>query len=41
MQYFLGLTEFNPEPLFDSSMMTHFAKRFSKEDIAMINEELI
>jgi hypothetical protein len=40
MQYFLGLTEFNPTPLFDSSMMTHFAKRFSKEDIARINEEI-
>jgi hypothetical protein len=40
MQYFLGLTEFNPEPLFDSSMMTHFAKRFSKEDMARINEEI-
>jgi len=40
MQYFLGLTEFNPTPLFDSSMMTYFAKRFSKEDLAMINEEI-
>jgi len=40
MQYFVGLTEFNPEPLFDSSMMTHFAKRFSKEDMAKINEEI-
>ena len=40
MQYFLGLTEFNPVPLFDSSMMTHFAKRFSKEDMARINEEI-
>ena len=40
MQYFLGLTEFNPEPLFDSSMMTHFAKRFTKKDIAKINEEI-
>jgi hypothetical protein len=40
MQYFLGLTEFNPTPLFDSSMMTHFAKRFSKDDIVKINEEI-
>jgi len=40
MQYFLGLTEFIPKPLFDSSMMTHFASRFSKEDIAKINEEI-
>jgi hypothetical protein len=40
MQYFLGLTEFTPEPLFDSSMLTHFAKRFSKEDLIKINEEI-
>ena len=32
MQYFLGLTEFNPKPLFDPSMMTYFAKRFSKNN---------
>jgi hypothetical protein len=40
MQYFLGLNEFNPEPLFDSSMLTYFSKRFTKDDIAMINEEI-
>jgi hypothetical protein len=40
MQYFLGLTEFNPNPLFDASMMTHFAKRFSKDAMAKINEEI-
>jgi hypothetical protein len=40
MQYFIGLTEFIPGPLFDSSMMTHFAKRFSKEAMIRINEEL-
>jgi len=40
MQYFLGLTEFHPEPLFDSSMLTYIAARFSKEDMKMINEEL-
>jgi hypothetical protein len=40
MQYFLGLTEFNPRPLFDATMMTWFRKRFSPEDIAKINEEL-
>jgi hypothetical protein len=40
MQYFLGLTEFNPKPLFDSSMMSQFASRFSKEDIEKINEEI-
>ena len=40
MQFFLGLTEFIHKPLFDSSMMTYFASRFSKEDIARINEEI-
>ena len=40
MQYFLGLKEFHAEPLFDPSMMTWFSKRFSKEDIARINEEI-
>lgn len=40
MQYFLGLHEFKPEPLFDPSMMTHFRKRFTAEDVGKINEEL-
>lgn len=40
MQYFLGLKEFRPEPLFDASMMTHFRKRFSPEAMQKINEEL-
>ena len=40
MQYFLGLTEFNPKPLFDSRMLSYFATRFTKEDIASINEEI-
>lgn len=40
LQYFLGLHEFKAEPLFDPSMMTHFRKRFTPEDIALINEEL-
>lgn len=38
MQYFLGLEEFHQEPLFDSSMMVHFRKRFPVEEIAKINE---
>ena len=37
---FLGLHEFQAEPLFDPSMMTHFRKRFTADDIAKINEEL-
>jgi hypothetical protein len=40
MQYFLGLKEFRQAPLFDASMMVHFRKRFSREAIEMINEEL-
>lgn len=40
LQYFLGLHEFQTEPLFDPSMMTYFRKRFTAEDIAKINEEL-
>lgn len=40
LQYFLGLHSFQTEPLFDASMMVHFRKRFSAEDIAKINEEL-
>lgn len=38
MQYFLGLHEFRQKPLFDSSMMVHFRKRFPVEEVAKINE---
>ena len=38
MQYFLGLHEFQMEPLFDPSMMVHFRKRFPVEETAKINE---
>ena len=38
MQFFLGLTGFHAEPLFDASMMVHFRKRFPVEDLAKINE---
>ena len=40
MQYFLGLSEFTDEPLFDASMMTHFRKRFSADFINRINEAM-
>jgi hypothetical protein len=40
MQYFLGLTEFNPKPLFDSSLLSRMAARFSAEDMKDINEEI-
>ena len=38
MQYFLGLQRFQQEPLFDSSMMVHFRKRFPAEEVSRINE---
>ena len=40
IQYFLGLTEFRMEPLFDLSMMVYFHKRFPTEEVEKINEEL-
>ena len=40
MQYFLGLTEFNPKPLFESAMLSQFAMRFGEDGIAKINEEI-
>jgi hypothetical protein len=39
-QYFLGLSAFVPEPLFDDSMMARFRKRFTAEMIEKVNEEL-
>ena len=41
MQYFLGLQEFNGEPLFDASMMVHFRKRFPAERIEEINRMIV
>ena len=38
MQYFLGLTAFQAKPLFDSSMMVHFRKRFPVEEVVKINK---
>ena len=40
VQYFLGLSVFEMEPLFDDSMMARFRKRFTPEMIEKINEEL-
>lgn len=40
MQYFLGLSSFTEAPPFDASMMVHFRKRFSVEDLAVINETI-
>ena len=40
MQYFLGLSAFHQEPLFDETMMVLFRKRFPKEKLDQINEEI-
>jgi hypothetical protein len=40
MQYFLGLHEYRDTPLFDSSMMVHFRKRFTAEQIEGINKKM-
>ena len=41
LQYFLGFNEYKNEAPFDHSLMTHFRKRFNKELIASINDEII
>jgi len=38
LQYFLGMHDYQDTPLFDSSMMVHFRKRFSAEFITKVNE---
>lgn len=38
MQYFLGLAGFQAEPLFDTSVIVHFRKHFSVEEVSQINE---
>lgn len=40
MQYFLGLHEYTDRPLFDSSMMVYFRKRFTAEQIEAINKRM-
>lgn len=41
LQYFLGLSEYKDEPLFDASLMTHFRKRFDKETLVKINDMIV
>lgn len=41
LQYFLGLMEYQDQPSFDPSMMTHFRKRFDKDILADINESIV
>ena len=41
LQYFLGLSEYKDEPLFDASLMTHFRKRFDQETLAKISDMMV
>ena len=41
MQYFLGLEEFNPRPLFDPSLLVEIRKRIGHEQFDLLNAELI
>lgn len=41
LQYFLGLKEFQQEPPFHSSMMTHFRKRIKPELLKKLNDRLV
>ncbi len=38
MQFFLGFAAYSSKAPFDPSMMVHFRKRFSDEDLRWINE---
>ena len=40
LQYFIGLSEFKLEKPFDSSMMTHFRKRFKSTEVIKIDDLL-
>jgi len=41
MQYFLSFVGYSSKASFDPSMMVHFRKRFSEEDLKRINELII
>ena len=41
LQYFIGLRKFTNDAPFDPSMMVHFRKRFSLEDLQEINEKIV
>jgi transposase, IS5 family len=41
MQYFLGLSSFCPDPLYDPTLLTEVRKRLSVEDMKLINEIII
>jgi IS5 family transposase len=41
MQFFLGFAGYTAKAPFDASMMVHFRKRFSDEDLRRINELVV
>ena len=41
MQFFLGFSGYSSKPPFDPSMMVHFRKRFTEEDLKRINELIV
>jgi len=41
LQYFLGLMEYQDDPPFDHSMLTHFRRRFDKDILSDINESIV
>lgn len=41
LQYFLGFSAYKDEEPFDHSSMVHFRKRFTKEMLAEINEQIL
>lgn len=41
MQFFLGFTGYSSKAPFDPSMMVHFRKRFSEDDLKRINELIV
>ncbi len=41
MQFFLGFAGYSSKTPFDPSMMVHFRKRFSEEDLKRINELIV
>ena len=41
LQYFIGFNKFQLKPPFDTSLLVHFRKRFNKEMLSEINEEII
>ena len=41
MQFFLGFAGYSSKTPFDQSMMVHFRKRFSEEDLNQITELIV